>query len=940
MGSMRASPPLRLVGRTLEQAALEATIAAVSGGKGQLVIVEGEAGIGKSALVEAALRGRPGFWEVVGGGDELAAHRPYGMLLDALRRMRRRPAGLEEIDSALTGRAPELGGDGSSGEYVLVEAAKGVVEGLAATGPGLVLLEDLQWADPASLRLAVRLANAIADLPVLLALTWREPLGALREIEPQFGRVPGGRLRLGPLGPAEAEELAAAIVGRPLETPERRRIAKAAGNPFFVSELATAIASDVTVPSDDVPTSVREAVRRRIAALPGLERDEIRIAAVLGTTFKTADLALVRHVPSASLVGAITGLVEHGIIEAIPEGLRFRHELIREAIYQDVPPELRAALHREFADTLAAAGRPASVVAGHVIRGAHPNDAESAARLAAAAGEAAVAAPAIAVDLLDRAIALAPPGSPDIDRYRAHRAAALLWSGGALAAEQEARRLLAAPHSPDLDDVLRPTLVFSLLAEGRVGDGLAEAVSGIDAPEMSTAGRARLRAWLATAFAIAGQAEPALAHGRLAVIEGERSGDPFAAVMGFAAEGLVRRAQGRFGQALEIMTEAVVRADATPGLVAHRFQLLGGHAVCLMDHDRFDDSIASIERGRILAERLGTPWNLGIYDVAMALLNYLTGGWDDVERYVRDAVDVMATTGATHTLAVARSVVVMIRVHRGDPEGARRELEAAEAELRETGPQWGSHWAGLARAVWLEATTDARSAFEALDGVWRQLEATGLHHACVELAVDLVRLAVAAEEGDRAREVAERTAETIVGEHAPELRFIRTEVLALAHGDAHGHAEAIAAADEGGRPFEQARARELAATARGSGDAGGPAANETKLLLQRALEIYERLGATSPAARVAARLRALGVRRGARGRRARPSMGWQALTPAELGIATLVAEGRSNPEIARLLFLSRHTVHTHLSHIFRKLELRSRVELASAMGRRNEASVS
>jgi DNA-binding CsgD family transcriptional regulator len=153
-------------------------------------------------------------------------------------------------------------------------------------------------------------------------------------------------------------------------------------------------------------------------------------------------------------------------------------------------------------------------------------------------------------------------------------------------------------------------------------------------------------------------------------------------------------------------------------------------------------------------------------------------------------------------------------------------------------------------------------------------------------------------------------------------------------GDAQILSRALDACRSAPRSLERAFAAEEA----GAALAGTGARGEAAAALGEALDIYERLGAIRYAARVAARLRELGVRRGRKGSRGRPRVGWESLTSTELRVVELVATGLTNPEVAGRLYVSRHTVETHLSHVFSKLGLASRVELAGQAARRDLAT--
>jgi DNA-binding CsgD family transcriptional regulator len=199
------------------------------------------------------------------------------------------------------------------------------------------------------------------------------------------------------------------------------------------------------------------------------------------------------------------------------------------------------------------------------------------------------------------------------------------------------------------------------------------------------------------------------------------------------------------------------------------------------------------------------------------------------------------------------------------------------------------------------------------------------------LGADLVRLALAAGDAARAREAAAAVAEVAAANDVPWLTGAALRCQGLATDDAGLLAEAVDAYSRGPRPLELAQAAEDAGRALARRGQPGRARG----FLDRALAGYERLDAARDLARAEAVLRELGIRRGRRGPRGRPQFGWPSLTSTELTVAGLVAEGLSNPQIGERLYVSRRTVQTHLAHIFAKLGISSRAQLAALATRQH-----
>ena len=244
----------------------------------------------------------------------------------------------------------------------------------------------------------------------------------------------------------------------------------------------------------------------------------------------------------------------------------------------------------------------------------------------------------------------------------------------------------------------------------------------------------------------------------------------------------------------------------------------------------------------------------------------------------------------------------------------------------------GSDWLSWAQALVLEASGQPGSSLTTLGRAWEVCADQGLVSTLPLLGPDLVRFAGAA--GDRLRAEQATTAIEDIAARNPGVATLTGVALrcrGLLEANPEALVEAVTAYRAGPRPLELALACEDAAWALGRAGNVGAA----RPLFEEAYGLYEGLGASWDVARAAARQRAVGIRPGRRGPRNRPKSGWESLTATELRVVQLVAEGLSNPEIAARMFISRGTVHTHVSHILAKLGLRSRVGLAAEASRRS-----
>jgi DNA-binding SARP family transcriptional activator len=375
-----AAPPLapgaRLVGREAEVrqvlAALDESLAAP-----RIVLVEGEPGIGKTRLLEelgseATARGMTVLWGRAFEGGAAPAFWPWLPPLRAL--VAQPPAGLD-IGPELRALASSSGANGSSGtgsdrtRYLLFDAVTALIRGAAAERPVVVVLDDIQWADLASLELLAYLSGQLVDSPVLLACTVRQlEVGrndAVVETLASLSRVPATRrILLRGLSLGATAELVASATGRPIEADVTAAIQqRAEGNPFFATELARLLAAErdeadplvAVAAGGDVPSGVRDVVRRRIALLPETTVPVLQVAAVIG---RDVDVDLLTTAAGNGLDGvldAIEPAVVHRLMAPLPERpttFRFAHALVREVVADDVSALRRARIHLAVADAL------------------------------------------------------------------------------------------------------------------------------------------------------------------------------------------------------------------------------------------------------------------------------------------------------------------------------------------------------------------------------------------------------------------------------------------------------------------------------------------------------------------------------------------------------------------------------------------------------------
>jgi DNA-binding CsgD family transcriptional regulator len=947
-------PAPSLVGRHAEMAHISGLLGRAAQGSGELLLIEGEAGIGKTRVLDEALVVAQGFGFTVihCHGEELERRRPFGILAEGLGLDRRSPDDQRAaIGRLLAGSAPADAGQSpfvvaAEAEFRITEAILVLVEDLCAPRPVALAVEDLQWADPSSLTVLHRLGRLVRHLPLVLVGTLRpvpRPAELARLLESLLARG-ATHMTLGPLGDQAVVELIRALIGADLGPNLVTQAMGAGGNPLFVMELLRTLdregllhrtgAGKVDVRQATVPPSLRLTVLHSLQALPDEAVEMLRVASVLGATFSVDDLSLVLATPAAELVGPLRECLRSGVLAEEGERLAFRHDLIREALYEDLPEGLRLALHLQAGRALAAAGRPPERVAEQLGRGASPGDRQAVEWLHRAAREAAPRSPSVAVEILQRALALSHPSDPGRDQLLAEQAMSLLWSGRLPEAEAVCRRVLDRPHDHAVDGMVRGCLVNAVVLSGRSAEAIEDVLSAVSTADLAPVERVRLVAWASLGLMILGDLARSAEVAREAAEGGQRLGDDVASCIGLGVMGVVTAYRGGFHEGCRLAGRAVELADRSEGRQAHRFPMHFFRAILLLTIDRFVEARDDIVRGRRIAEELGTRWALPLYHWLSMQERFWAGEWDDAIVHYEAGMTLAEDTGMREGTIAGAVLRGLIAIHCGDLEKATEAAHIAHREFQTTGPQ-GQAWAWMMffQGLLLEAAGDIDQATSSLSKAWELATTAELAITYPLLGPELVRLALAT--GDRQR------AETVVGT-LEDLQRRNGGISSLAgaallsrgqvSGDADVLLDAVAAYREGPRLLERGQACEVV---------GGALArlgrlDESRTLFDDALGTYEALGAFRDLARTEAVLRGFGVRRGRRGPRRRPRFGWAALTERETQVVALMADGLSNPQIAERMFLSRHTVHTHVAHILAKLGLSSRVELAREAARRRD----
>jgi len=920
---------MRLLEREDELATLEAVLM-----EGGVLIVEGGAGIGKTSLLAAAAEraAELGHEVLRGRGSELEAGFAFAVVRQLFER-RLALASVGERRALLAGPAaaaePVL--SGRPGEGAAADTSFAVLHGLywlaanfAAVRPLLIAVDDAHWADLPSVRCLAYLAPRVEGLALSLLVALRPvrpaeeppPLAAIRA----EARVVRPRL----LSEAAAADLVRGAAGNEVSAEACGALWQASGgNPFYLTELVRGLKS-----SGSPVANVCEGVTRHVAArIHRLDPDALRLAqavAVLGDgceLHQAATLAGLEFETSARLAAALVHLEVLGT-ESPP---RFLHPIVRHSVEASLAGAERDIAHRAAARLLHGDGAPPGRVGAHLLTVQSSADPWVVARLREAAADALESgSPQAAAALLGRALAEPPPAADRVAVLRElGRAEELAGQDAALAHLAEARGL-----TPDR----RQRAEIGL----QIAGAQANLFHWVEAVDVSQATLAELgdqepdlQAKLEAQVVVAGlrvARRASLVPPALERLAGHQHSS--SATVDYLL------AQGMVGFWIEGRPAADVRAPleeacARAGPITENWDTRGPALWALVSAEGYDTAQAVLESMRAKVERLGSPRGLFTTFTMLGLLNVRLGALPEADAAARIALRVLEGLGFRRGLRLLASVLIDIAIEAGQLDEAQSVLDLLHpTELQ---AELSTVIAGAARARLRLAQgrpAEALADFEQVRALYSaeawglEMHDNGFLHARSGSALALLQL----DERKQACELAGQELAAARAFGAPRALGIALRVAGLTHGDDVGMAllkESVTVLR--GSPAQLERAHslcELGAALRRSGHRA--AAREP---LSEALDLAVRCGARALAVRAREELKASG---------ARPRSEWrtgvEALTPSELRVARLAAEGRTNREIAQTLYVTLKTVEGHLARVFDKLRITGRAELAQGLG--------
>ncbi|BBX41904.1 helix-turn-helix transcriptional regulator [Mycobacterium simiae] len=914
-------PPIR--GRAHELKVIGALVTALAQGRGGALVIEGPPGIGKSRLLTevVALADKCGVRTLFGEAFEYQRTVPFFSLFMAT--LRADPP---------VGDAEALRRVGTSADlrYWVVRDLQAAIRAAASQQPLAILLEDMHWADDATLLALRSLATARPAAPVLWVLTARTGAGgpAVHETLSVLQRANATFVRLTAIAADAVADMVQDAVRAKADVTLLNLAAKAHGNPFLLTELLRGLDEEdrlnlaggrAMATGDGLPRRLGATMQQRLDLLSDAASEVVRVAAVLPDRFSAGLLATMLDRQPASLLSALEEAVRADLLAEDGERLKFRHDLLREATRHSLPQSLRRAMERQSATIMLGMGAAPAEVATQLARSAEPGDQEAVRVLRQAAQSLSRGDAGAAADLCKRALELLPVDDDErgplaaetvellnrASRYREAQELAVAALSAAASAEEEAEIRLRLP-------TINMYSVQRRVAENRRALQLA----GI-----SDVTRSRHLALLAYNLLYDQHGGQLHRVADEAAAAAAASGDLESKIVAEVTLACLDCAAGYAGRALLRLEQAGVLARASDATPAHDL-LAAHHANMLAVIGRLDDAAAHIADGTQQARRERNAMALDIWADIDAWV-HLAAGRLSAARAVESRLQTQRT-GTTDLDMIRMAVLAEVAVHTDDRNllqqminDARNAYPTGASAVRRAAAQV------LALAAWQR--DDVHDAMRWLGGV--TLLGTPLTPEVFDLVVLGARVAATAgDAGLRARVL--QAAEALEQERPPVPLF--AAVAGYARGILERDGAALAAAASALRATQRPLLYASAAEDAGVEFARTDRVEQAVGQLNAAFDTYAECEAVADARRAGRMLRRLGVERRIV-THPRAKTGWDSLTASELTVVQLIADGATNRDVAQQLHLSPHTVKTHLHNAFTKLGITSRAQLAQLM---------
>ncbi len=963
-----------LVGRADELASIDAALAELDLGRPGAIALVGEPGIGKTRLLKE-LAGRAeavGHLVLSGSASELERNLPFSVFIDALDEYigsfepKRQALLGDDVQAELAHVFPSLSALAVEREVALQHeryrshrAVRALLVQLAATNPLVLILDDFHWADAASVELLGALLRRPPAAAVLTAAAVRpyqlpERLIAAFERAQREDRLT--RIEIGAFSLGDVRE----FLGDAVDNTEIAALhEESGGNPFYLQQLARAPGRPARSASVaemslaiEVPTAVAAALTEELALLPESARVVLEGAAVAGDPFEPELAAAVAATSEDSAISAIDDLLRFDLIRPtdVPRRFRFRHPLVRRAIYEAAPGGWRLGAHERCAAALTARGATAAARAHHIERSAREGDLAAVSVLRDAGDAATRLAPATAAHWFAAALRLLPQTAP-----QQQRAELLLAHADALAAtgqfaDSRDTLLQGLANLPDESIAQRITLTTACAnMEHRLGQyeqahaHLINALGGLAEPASGEA--VNLMIELAVNEFYRSHYELMHDWAERAVSAARVLGDPALTAAAVAMPALATAMTGAGEQARSHHADAAALVDSlSDDELSRRLDAAAWLAAAELYLDLYAEADAHASRALTLARASGQGELFRVLYQILGRVWYVRGKLAEATELLDGAIEAARLAGNAQALAGSLFNRSVVAVAVGDLDVAVTTAQESVDLTHDLDEGFVAAWAAVRLASALLATGQTAEAVQLLLGSAGGEELTlipgGWRAYCLELLTRCWLALGRRDEAERAAASAEARAATMPLPLAAAWAQRAAAAVALHDGDpARGAALALAsatAAEQVQAPIETALSRTVAGRALAQAGERDRAIAE----LQRAATELDACGALRYRNEAERELGKLGHRAH---RRTRPgktdAAAIESLTERELQVARLVVDRKTNAQIAAQLYLSQKTVETHLRNIFHKIDVSSRVGLARAIERADRAAI-
>jgi DNA-binding NarL/FixJ family response regulator len=923
--------PFPLRGRRVQIDALRDQLDAVQAGRGGTVLVIGMAGMGKTVLLDAAesMARKRGITVFRGTGHVAAQMIPFGPLLDALVSARDAP-----VDPAVLrnlSQSPDQ-------RFWLLRELQEALERAALRGPVLIAIDDVQWADEATLAALVTLTRQLATHQILWLLAVRsgEPFTLASSAVGSIAATGALKITLLPLDRDAVTGIAGDLLGATPDQALQEVLAGVRGQPFLLTELLRGMREENLVEVSDgiarltgtrIPLRFVDSVNNQLGRLSAGARDALQMASVLGRRFSADELAGLTDTTQSAILGALREGLAAGLVTEDGDRIAFRHDLVREAVEGTLPETVRQSLRRRAIDVMLRHGAPPSDVAELVMDVAQPGDAQAVAILRRAAAETGRVSPAIASELSRRALDLAPPDDPVRGPLTAETVNYLIYAGQAA----DAGKLITAAAGDLADPVAEAQARLSLAhisLQYAPTDVVEHCQRALALPGLPVELRTYLLSFLSLGLDMSGDISAAGKAAGDAAEAARASGDPANEVFTLVPQASQALGRGDWRLALDLAGESAARRNTARGPTVRLWLPDAWQALIAIAVARLDDAFAIIDAGMKSAQRDGMSANMRVWSMIRFRALFSSGQLADARAEAEATIEMADEIGGGsygYVTHLALYTLGRVALHTGDPAGIAQARRSAAllSQARESPPSQslGAWLTALLNDADSSGTIAAHAPVQVIDPLAHGPLSENTQRMYADGAT-LTRILLNA--GRRAdAESAVAHLENFAAQR-PDFPFLDSAVLharAVLDADPDTALRAVTLSDGDPRPLVRAAVLE---------DAGRllPEARtaEAVPLLETALASYAAAGAERDSARVRSLLRARGVRQSVGGPRSAPD--WPELTESEFAVVSLVAHGSTNREVADHLYVSPYTVSTHLRHVFTKLGIRSRVELA------------